>query len=743
MWFTIGFTAACAAGIYLLLGSMLPIIAGAFVILSLILWITGKNWCRKTAVAILGCAVGALWLTGFDSIYLQPARVLDSTDISCHIRITDYSYETARGIAADGEVELDGKTYDVRVYLDEKETLRPGDCVDGSFTMRFTGFAGQKESTHHQGQGIFLLAYGDEYAVSYGLQESFWDFPATWRKNVTDHLDQLFSEESAPFARALLLGDTTKLDYKTDTDFSVSGIRHVVAVSGLHISILFSLIYLLGGGKRWLITIIGIPVLVLFAAVAGFTPSIVRACLMQILMIIAMLINREYDPPTALAFSVLTMLAVDPVTITSVSFQMSVGCMIGIFLFSGKISGYLLAPNRLGRWKGRTVKARLARWFAGSVSVSISAMVVTAPLSALYFETVSLIGTLTNLLTLWVISFIFYGIMAACLLGWIWMPLGQAVAWLIGWLIWFVRTVASLLASFPLAAVYTCSIYIVLWLCVCYVLFAAFLMCRRKRPWLLTGCAVFCLVISVAASWVEPQLDRFRITILDVGQGQSIILQHNDSCYLVDCGGDSGTQAADAAAQQLFSQGIFSLDGLILTHYDTDHAGGVLPLLSRMNVDTLYCPDIDPEHETRIQLEEAYGHKIHWISFDSQYRIDETSISLLTTHEKTSGNESSMCVLFQPENCDILITGDRGMSGERALVAQYQLPQLEVLLVGHHGGKNSTTLELLHETWPKMAIISVGVNGYGHPTEDVLERLERFGCQIMRTDLDGTIIIRG
>ena len=175
MWFTIGFTAACAAGIYLLLGSMLPIIAGAFVILSLILWITGKNWCRKTAVAILGCAVGALWLTGFDSIYLQPARVLDSTDISCHIRITDYSYETARGIAADGEVELDGKTYDVRVYLDEKETLRPGDCVDGSFTMRFTGFAGQKESTHHYlSPMLMVILPGTESATKNCTQ---WGFP--------------------------------------------------------------------------------------------------------------------------------------------------------------------------------------------------------------------------------------------------------------------------------------------------------------------------------------------------------------------------------------------------------------------------------------------------------------------------------------------------------------------------------------------------------------------------------------
>ena len=99
-------------------------------------------------------------------------------------------------------------------------------------------------------------------------------------------------------------------------------------------SILFSLVYTLAGKRRALTAIIGLPVLLLFAAVAGFTPSVVRACIMQALMIFALLLNQEYDPPTALSFAVLTMLACNPLAITSVSLQLSAGCMVGIFLFA-------------------------------------------------------------------------------------------------------------------------------------------------------------------------------------------------------------------------------------------------------------------------------------------------------------------------------------------------------------------------------------------------------------------------
>jgi competence protein ComEC len=116
----------------------------------------------------------------------------------------------------------------------------------------------------------------------------------------------------------------------------------------------------------------------------------------------------------------------------------------------------------------------------------------------------------------------------------------------------------------------------------------------------------------------------------------------------------------------------------------------------------------------------------------------------LTTAYKSSGNESSMCVLFQPANCDILITGDRGKAGERALIDEYELPQLEVLVVGHHGAENSAGFELLYTLTPDVAVISVSAeNNYGHPAKETLERLRLFGCSIVRTDEMGTVIIKG
>ena len=103
-----------------------------------------------------------------------------------------------------------------------------------------------------------------------------------------------------------------------------------------------------------------------------------------------------------------------------------------------------------------------------------------------------------------------------------------------------------------------------------------------------------------------------------------------------------------------------------------------------------------------------------------------------------------MCILFQPGNCDILITGDRNIAAERALLKSYNIPELDVLIVGHHGSKSSTGFELLSKAKPKVAIISVGQdNPYGNPSEEVLERLELFGCEIWRTDLHGTIVYKG
>lgn len=741
----VGFAAACAVGAYLLTGLWMLLLAAAALGLALGAVLTKKRIGRAMAVVLFGAAAAFIWMFAYDSSYLSTARGYDATAISGEVEVTDYSYPTDYGIAADGRLELDGKPYHIRVYLYQDGQLSPGDVVEGTLRLRYTAAGGAEEATYHQGKGIFLLGYFRDDAVVTRVA----DIPvkytvAVLRRNIKNILAQIFPADTLAFAQALLLGDSSLLGYKESTDLSVSGIRHIIAVSGLHVSILYAVMIAMIGYRRVLTPIVGFSMLVLFAALAGFTPSVVRACIMQGLMLLSMIVRKEYDPPTALGFAVLVMLTVNPLTVTSVSFQLSVGCIIGILAFSGKIHAYLMDKRRLGPAKGKSLKARFTRWFVSGVSVTLSAMVITTPLSALYFGAVSLIGILTNLLTLWVVTALFCGIMAACVAGAIWLPLGKGIAWSVSWIARYVLLVSKSLASFPLAAVYTQSVYIVIWLVLCYVLAGAFLLVKCRKPQWMLGCILGSLCVAVGLSWLEPRMDPYRMTVLDVGQGQCILLQTDGKSYLVDCGGDSTTEVADLASQTLLSQGVFVLDGVILTHYDTDHAGALTNLLSRVPASRLYLPSVDDKGSIKSDLTAAYSDDICWLAPGEIFSIENGAVTLFSGEASTSDNESGLCVLFQKENCDILITGDRSSAGERALMSQTDLPDLDVLVVGHHGSKTSTCLELLSATRPELAVVSAGVsNHYGHPAQETLDRLELFGCRVLRTDWMGNIIIKG
>lgn len=464
---------------------------------------------------------------------------------------------------------------------------------------------------------------------------------------------------------------------------------------------------------------------------------------MQILMLLAMMLDKEYDPPTALAFSALVMLVVNPMTAAAVSFQLSVACMIGIFLFYQPISAWLQERSLWHSIKGKRRATKCKNWFISSVAVTLSAAVVTTPLVAYYFETVSLVSLLTNLLTLWVVSFIFYGLLLICAVSILFAGAAQFLGWIVAWPIRYVVGTARILSSLPMAAVYTKSIWIVLWLALSYGLLTWFILAKRKRP-LLFGCIVsFTLCVAMLLSWAIPRLDSYRLTVLDVGQGQCIIFQSEGRTYMVDCGGSTDRYAADQAAEYLLSQGITRLDGIILTHYDADHAAGVQNLLCRVPANVLYLPEISDGSATKISLRNAVAPE-QMIVEDTKIAFGDTEITIFASETVNVGNESGLCILFQRENCDILITGDRGELGETLLLQRAQLPQLDVLIAGHHGSKSSTGLDLLKHTVPKTVIISAGEhNPYGHPAAELLQRLELFGCVIYRTDLMGTIIYRG
>lgn len=740
LWFTIGFTVACALGAYLNAGLWTVAVylaVAAFIIL------LHKAELKFIFLIAVGLIVGTLWQSGYSHLYLSPLNILDGQKLGATVTVSDYSFETDYGIALDGYIKHNGMPYKIRVYLPTRDTLNPGDSISGKFRFRLTTACSIQGSTYHSGEGIFLMAYADEKATLQSAEKVPLPFmPSLLRKEITRILDNVFSREVLAFARALLLGDDSLLSYETDTAFKLSGIRHMIAVSGLHVSILFACICMFSGKHRVLTALLGLPMLLLFAAVAGFTPSVVRACVMQAVMILALLLNKEYDPPTALAFAVLVMLMANPLTITSVGFQLSVICVVGIFLFYEPLNAFLL--RKMGQPKGYTLKTRFLRWLSASISVSVSASVAATPLSAVYFGTVSLVGILTNLLTMWVVNFLFYGIMLCCVLGNIWLPAAVFVGKIVSIPAWYVLSVAKLMARPFFACLYTCSVFTVIFLVFAYILFFVFLLGKPKKPGMLIACLSVSLCLTILFSWLLPKLDSYRASVLDVGQGQSVLFQSNGKNYLVDCGGDSGDMTADIVASQLLSQGITSLDGIILTHYDDDHAGGVLPLMSRIGVDRLYLPDLEDAGQIKDSLTALYGDRITWVTEDMKIQEETMSFTLFPGKPDTMDAESCLCVLFQRENCAILLTGDRNTKGEQYLLENADLPKLDVLIVGHHGSGTSTDLSLLQRTKPDIAVISVGSgNYYGHPSEDVLERLKLFGCHIYRTDTHGTILFRG
>lgn len=734
MWFTLGFGGTCALCAYLLPRELLTALLLCTAALSLFGIIVGKKWnaARRAALVCFGCAMGFFWFSQYHCHYLNTAAALDGQTQTATIRVSDYSYETGYGIGVDGTLTLDGKTYQVRAYLDEMEPLEPGDVVTGQFRFRVTTSNGAYASTYHSGMGIFLLAYQvDEVTISESAP-TWLDYPAKLRQQIKAVLQSCFPEDTYAFAKALLLGDTADLGYETDTDFKISGIRHVVAVSGLHVSILFALLSTLTFRKRWLTALVGFPALFLFAAVAGFTPSVTRACIMSALMLLALLFDKEYDGATALSFAALVMLAANPLVITSVSFQLSVASVAGIYLFSSDIRIWLVSLFE-------NQKSFLIRWFASSVSITLSAMTLTTPLCAWYFGTISLVGVVTNLLALWVISFIFYGLIAVCLMYLVSAAGAVMLAKVVTLPIRYVLFVAKMLADFPMAAVYTRSDYIVAWLVFVYVLLLFFLVSRNRKPVILGCCALLGLCLALLAGWAEPMLDDTRVTVLDVGQGQCILLQSEGRTYMVDCGGDDDETTANIAAETLLSQGISRLDGIILTHCDWDHAGAAANLLTRVETDLLILPST----ADAAGLADATRGEVIYAEEDLTLTYGQTILTIFAPTFPGTGNEMSLCVLFDTEKCDILITGDRSGFGERMLLRYANIPDVDVLIAGHHGSNNSTCEELLQAVHPETVCISVGENNsYGHPALELLERLAEFGCTVYRTDINGTITIR-
>ena len=687
---------------------------------------------RIPAVILLGAVLASAWLLVLQRCYYAPFYELDDRTVSGEVLLTEKPTSSDYGFQAAGSLNWQGKQYPVLVYLKE-DSPEPGNILEGSFRVRLTLPGGSKEDTYHPGNRVLALVTpkGNVQTLP-GDAGSIRFFPGRLAERMKELLRSCVPEDAAPFAQSLLLGDTSGLDYETKTSLSVSGIRHIVAVSGLHVGVLCAGIWFLTGKRRFLTVLAGLPVLALFAAMVGFTPSVCRACLMAGLMMVSGAVRREYDGLTELSFAVLVLLFLNPFGVQGVGFQLSVLSVLGILLFKNALS------RRFRQRFPGLYANRLLRWIPESLSVTLSAMSLSTPAAVYYFGVLSLVSPIANLLCLPLVSVCFYGLGLTCGLGSLCLPAGVLLGHLTALPIRLILRLARALSRLPLAALYTASRFTVPFLVFLYLLVLARLLTRRGKLRLYLAFALAGLAVCTVLSSLGPRLDECRLTVLDVGQGQCLLLQSRGRTLVVDCGGWSEEGAADTAAEMLLSQNCSRVQALALTHYDRDHSGGVRNLLTRVEPGSLILPGEAGEFAL-----ETPSRPLTFLSEPASMSLGAGTVWFYPYYGANSAHENSMAILFETENCVILITGDWDAAGERALLENVRIPHVDILVVGHHGSKNSASPELLEAAAPRAAVISVGANNsYGHPSPQTLDRLRAAGCAVYRTDQQGTIIFR-
>ena len=650
-WFAAAFSGAVFLAVYLLPeGVLVPVGAGCALAALAGLLLRGKARLGTLLIGF-GLAAGLCWTGVYCALVRVPALRLAGTETTVTAQVTDWPQENNYSTSVLAEVYGDdGSAVKTLLYLNGEEAagLRPGDrlTVTASFQMADT-MAGEATS-YYYAKGVLLMGSGGkEWTAERPERVPAGCWPALFSGALKDSVARAFPDSAAPLVTALLTGDRTQLPEGVYSALRRSGLAHVVAVSGLHVSFLAGLITTLLGRRRRLSAVVGICLLFFFSAVAGNTPSVQRAALMQSMLLIAPLADRENDPPTALSTVLMVLLAVNPYAAASVSLQLSFAAVAGIFLFTGPLCerwGRRLPRKPRGFWL--RLGCRAARVVFATVATTLGAIVFTTPLMAYYFDSVSLISPLTNLLALWAVSNAFLGGLVTALVGLVLPAVATAMAWVVSLPVWYLQWLTAALAGLPFASVAVHSIYLALWMVLTYGLIFLWILWRGPRgrvavPVCLSASTLCGALILQAAALTGG---RLTVSVLDVGQGLSVALYSKGRTALVDCGGyDAGNVAAD----YFQSLGLSYIDLVILTHYHDDHAAGIPQLLERMDVGLLILPDVEPDSALRAEVEAAArdcGVETLLITDGATAELGKTSLNIYPPLGSGDSNEEGLSV---------------------------------------------------------------------------------------------------
>ena len=747
---TIGFS--FSAGVFL--AALLPwngwqLYAAGGVLLLALAWLFAarkQKYFRRGLLILLPLAVSLAYFAGYDHLVRQPIEDRCGAASDFAATVCDWPQATERG--AKITVELEGYHRARAVLYGEAELLaaRPGDTVTGTAQWQSAAHFDSDDVTHFNARGVYALLYGrEDVRLSAGDGDALRWLPQRAGKAFREKVAAIWDDARVSgFLTAELTGDKSAMDDGDYLAMQETGLAHLFAVSGLHCAFLVTLLALLISRRQRLLCTVTIPLLLFYMVMVGMSPSVVRACIMQIFLLIAPLFRRGSDPLTSLAAALLVILLCNPFAAASVSLQLSFSATLGMVLLSPRLYKLLT-----GWYKDKCRPLRTALCFvAANLSATLSAVVFTAPLTAWYFRIFVLVAPLSSLLAVPAAGWSFMAAFVTVLLGFVWLPLASLLGWISWALVRYILWIANGMMSWRYHAVYFTNPYLIYWL---LFLYAAFIGCAAtpdgKRKYLLAS-ALSVLTLT-AAIWVNRQDYQYGVLTaltLDVGQGESVILTSGGETALVDCGSsNSYKDPGGLAADTLHSMGVRELSAVVVTHYHADHTNGLYEVLRRIPVQTIYLPDIEDEYGVRerlVSLAEEKGAQVTYVTKETADTLGDTVLTIYPPVQSGGDlNELGLTALASAGDFDLLITGDMSGSTEKKLVETYALPDIEVLVVSHHGSRYSSNIRFLKAVMPEAAVISVGDNNYGHPSEETLQRLLAVGADIWRTDQQGTIRI--
>lgn len=747
---TIGFS--FSAGVFL--AALLPwngwqLYAAGGVLLLALAWLFAarkQKYFRRGLLILLPLAVSLVYFAGYDHLVRQPIENRCGAASDFTATVCDWPQTTERGARV--TVELEGYRRARAVLYGEAELLaaRPGDTVTGTAQWQSAAHFDSDDVTHFNARGVYALLYGrEDVRLSAGDGDALRWLPQRAGKAFREKVAAIWDDPRVSgFLTAELTGDKSAMDDGDYLAMQETGLAHLFAVSGLHCAFLVTLLALLISRRQRLLCAVTIPLLLFYMVMVGMSPSVVRACIMQIFLLIAPLFRRGSDPLTSLAAALLVILLCNPFAAASVSLQLSFSATLGMVLLSPRLYKLLT-----GWYKGKCRPLRTALCFiAANLSATLSAVVFTAPLTAWYFRIFVLVAPLSSLLAVPAAGWSFMAAFVTVLLGFVWLPLASLLGWISWALVRYILWIANGMMSWRYHAVYFTNPYLIYWL---LFLYAVFIGCAAtpdgKRKYLLA--TMLSVATLTAAIWVNRQDYQYGVLTaltLDVGQGESVILTSGGETALVDCGSsNSYKDPGGLAADTLHSMGVRELSAVVVTHYHADHTNGLYEVLRRIPVQTIYLPDIEDEYGVRerlVSLAEEKGAQVTYVTKETADTLGDTVLTIYPPVQSGGDlNELGLTALASAGDFDLLITGDMSGSTEKKLVETYALPDIEVLVVSHHGSRYSSNIRFLKAVTPEAAVISVGDNNYGHPSEETLQRLLAVGADIWRTDQQGTIRI--